>query len=109
MLVITRKLDQSLIINGDIEIVVVGITKDGVRLGINAPRTVQVHRQEVFEAIKAANLAATQPVAIQDAAALLRAQLPPAEAGAKADRPLRGTEGGTSKEAGSQEKKPKIR
>lgn len=76
MLVITRKVDQSLVINGDIEVVVVGITKDGVRLGINAPRDVQIHRREVFEAIKAANVAAAVPVEVQDAAALLRAKMP---------------------------------
>ena len=76
MLVITRKTDQSIVINGEIEVVVVGISKDGVRLGINAPRNVQIHRREVFEAIKAANEAAAIPVAIQDAAALLRAKLP---------------------------------
>ena len=76
MLVITRKTDQSIVINGEIEIVVVGITKDGVRLGIEAPRHVQVHRREVFEAIKAANAAAAKPMAIQDAAALLRATMP---------------------------------
>ena len=45
MLVITRKSDESIIIDGNIEVVVVGITKDGVRLGINAPRDVQVHRR----------------------------------------------------------------
>lgn len=74
MLVITRKPDQSIVIGDDIEIVVLGITKDGVRLGINAPRSVQVHRREVFEAIAAENLAATQAkVSVQDAAAVLRA------------------------------------
>jgi len=81
MLVITRKLDQSIIINGNIEVVVTGITKDGVRLGIVAPKEVEVHRREVFEAIAAANRAATAPgqgvpQPIQDAAALLRARLP---------------------------------
>jgi carbon storage regulator len=76
MLVITRKTDQSIVINGEIEVVVVGITKDGVRLGIKAPRDVQIHRREVFEAIKAANAAASAPMAIQDAAALLRSKLP---------------------------------
>ena len=78
MLVITRKLDQSIIIDGRIEVVVTGITRDGVRLGIVAPREVQVHRREVFEAIAEANRAASsqaQP-AIQGAAALLRAKLP---------------------------------
>ena len=77
MLVITRKVEQSIIINGNIEVIIAGITKDGVRLGILAPREVEVHRREVFEAIAQANRAATaQPQAeaasIQDAAALLR-------------------------------------
>jgi carbon storage regulator len=81
MLVITRKLDQSLIINGNIEIVVTGISKDGVRLGIIAPREVAVHRREVFEAIAEANRAASAEttaiqLSIQDAAALLRATTP---------------------------------
>ena len=81
MLVITRKLDQSIIINGNVEVVVTGIGKDGVRLGIIAPREVEVHRREVFEAIAAANRAATAPAAgtaapRQDAAALLRARMP---------------------------------
>lgn len=79
MLVITRKSNESIIIDGQIEVVVVGITKDGVRLGINAPREVQIHRREVFEAIADANRAATQPIPdtpLQDAAALLRANSP---------------------------------
>jgi carbon storage regulator len=74
MLVITRKPEQSIVIGGEVEVIVLGITKDGVRLGIKAPRSVQVHRREVFEAIAAENKAATvAKVTIQDAAALLRA------------------------------------
>jgi len=74
MLVITRKPEQSIVIGGEVEVIVLGITKDGVRLGIKAPRSVQVHRREVFEAIAAENKAATvSRVSIQDAAALLRA------------------------------------
>lgn len=77
MLVITRKADQSLMIGSEVEVVVLGITKDGVRLGIRAPKTVQVHRREVFEAIAAENrAAAAAKVPVQDAAALLRKQLP---------------------------------
>ncbi|BDU74877.1 carbon storage regulator CsrA [Mesoterricola silvestris] len=81
MLVITRKLDQSLIINGNIEVLVVGVSKDGVRLGIKAPKEVQVHRREVFDAIAEVNRAATaqgrgRDLTLQDAAALLRARLP---------------------------------
>jgi len=77
MLVFTRKVDQSVIINGNIEVVVIGVTKDGVRLGISAPMEVKIHRREVFEAIAEANRAATAPgKPLQDAAALLRARTP---------------------------------
>ncbi|MBI4912604.1 MAG: carbon storage regulator CsrA [Acidobacteria bacterium] len=78
MLVITRKAEQSIIIDGRIEVVVLGITKDGVRLGIQAPREVQVHRREVFEAIAEANRAASAKVKpdLTDAAALLRKRFP---------------------------------
>lgn len=74
MLVITRKPEQSIVIAGEVEVIVLGITKDGVRLGIKAPRSVQVHRREVFEAIAAENRAAARAkVPVGDAAALLRA------------------------------------
>ena len=74
MLVITRKAEQSIIIAGEVEVIVLGITRDGVRLGIKAPRSVQVHRREVFEAIAAENrAAAAAKVPVQAAAALLRA------------------------------------
>jgi carbon storage regulator len=58
--------------------VVTGITKDGVRLGISAPKEIQVHRREVFEAIAEANRAASSVAApaVQDAAALLRSRIP---------------------------------
>ncbi|MBP1627078.1 MAG: csrA [Holophagaceae bacterium] len=78
MLVITRKLDQSIIIDGHIEVIVTDITKDGVRLGIVAPREVEIHRREVFEAIAEANRAASSQgqAPLQDAAALIRAKMP---------------------------------
>ena len=83
MLVITRRPDQSIVIDGKIEVTILSIGKDGVRLGIRAPREVQVHRREVFEAITEANRVALaqgrQP--FQDAAALLRAHLPPSKDG----------------------------
>jgi len=78
MLVITRKPEQSIVIGGEVEVIVLGISKDGVRLGIKAPRSVQVHRREVFEAIAAENRAAAAAKApLQDAAALLRAAKKP--------------------------------
>jgi len=74
MLVITRKPEQSIIIGGEVEVIVLGITKDGVRLGIKAPRSVQVHRREVFEAIAAENRAAAEAkLPLQSVAAMLRA------------------------------------
>jgi carbon storage regulator len=51
MLVLSRKKDECIVINNDITIVVVEIRGDKVRLGVEAPKDVPVHRREVFEAI----------------------------------------------------------
>jgi len=51
MLVLSRKKNESIVINNDIVITVVEIRGDKVRLGIVAPKEVPVHRQEVYEAI----------------------------------------------------------
>lgn len=60
MLVLSRKKGQSIVIGDNIEITVVEIQGDMVRIGINAPREVTVHRQEVFEQIAAENQQAMQ-------------------------------------------------
>ncbi len=52
MLVLSRKKNESIVINNDITIVVVEIRGDKVRLGIEAPKEVPVHRQEVYDAIQ---------------------------------------------------------
>ena len=52
MLVLSRKKNESIVINNDITIVVVEIRGDKVRLGVEAPREVPVHRREVYEAIQ---------------------------------------------------------
>lgn len=52
MLVLSRKKNESIIIHDDIVITVVEVQGDKVRLGIEAPREVPVHRREVYEAIK---------------------------------------------------------
>ncbi len=52
MLVLTRHKDESIIIGDDIEITIIDVRGDKVRLGINAPREVSVHRKEVYEAIQ---------------------------------------------------------
>ena len=51
MLVLSRKKNESIVINDDITIVVVEIRGDRVRLGVEAPKEVPVHRREVFDAI----------------------------------------------------------
>ncbi|HVP10121.1 MAG TPA: carbon storage regulator CsrA [Phycisphaerae bacterium] len=60
MLVLSRQRDETIMIGDDIEITVVDIRGDKVRLGITAPSHVPVHRKEVYEAIKRENRAATK-------------------------------------------------
>ncbi|MGF1633407.1 MAG: carbon storage regulator CsrA [Phycisphaerae bacterium] len=60
MLVLSRQRDETIMIGDDIEVTVVDIRGDKVRLGINAPKHVAVHRKEVYEAIKRENKAAAQ-------------------------------------------------
>jgi len=52
MLVLSRQRDETIMIGDDVKITVVDIRGDKVRLGITAPRHIQVHRQEVYDAIK---------------------------------------------------------
>lgn len=52
MLVLSRKKNESIVINDDITVVVVEIRGDKVRLGVEAPKEVPVHRREVYDAIK---------------------------------------------------------
>lgn len=59
MLVLSRQRDETIMIGDEIEITVVDIRGDKVRLGISAPRQVQVHRKEVYEAIQRENASAT--------------------------------------------------
>jgi carbon storage regulator len=75
MLVITRRINQSIIIDGCIEVVVTGITKEGVRIGVSAPKEMEILRSEVFESIAEANRQATVKSTMDAAAALLVAKL----------------------------------
>ena len=80
MLVLSRRKDETIMVGDDIEISIVDIKGDTVRLGIAAPKSVSVHRKEIYEAIQAENIAAARPEAIKGAeaaaglAALLRSQ-----------------------------------
>lgn len=52
MLVLSRKKNESIVINNDIVIVVVEIRGDKVRLGVEAPKEIPVHRREVYDALQ---------------------------------------------------------
>ena len=52
MLVLSRQKDESIIIGDDVEIIIVDVRGDKVRLGITAPKEVSVHRREVYDAIQ---------------------------------------------------------
>lgn len=56
MLVLTRRPGESIVIGNDIVITVVEIKGGQVRIGINAPREVQVHREEIYEQVRQANV-----------------------------------------------------
>ncbi len=58
MLVLSRQRDETIMIGDDIEITIVDIRGDKVRLGINAPNHISVHRKEVYDAIQRENRAA---------------------------------------------------
>ncbi|WP_427071487.1 carbon storage regulator CsrA [Lysinibacillus fusiformis] len=55
MLVLSRKKDESIMIGDHIEIKILAVEGEQIKLGIVAPKTVKVHRSEVFEAIQAQN------------------------------------------------------
>ncbi|MDQ0269089.1 carbon storage regulator CsrA [Cytobacillus purgationiresistens] len=60
MLVLTRKKDESIIINDEIELTIIAVDGDQVKLGIKAPREVEIHRKEIYLQIKAENNEASQ-------------------------------------------------
>jgi len=74
MLVLSRQRDETIMIGDEVEITIVDIRGDKVRLGINAPRNIQVHRKEVYDAITRENEDASQmtldpaslPTSLQD-------------------------------------------
>ena len=80
MLVLSRKLNQAIMVGDNIRIVVVAVDRDQVKLGIDAPREIPVHRSEVFEEIQRANreaagIAQPQPAADAPVSAVLPAKL----------------------------------
>ena len=51
MLILTRKVNETLMVGDDVSVTVLGIKGGQIRIGINAPRDIPVHRQEVYEKI----------------------------------------------------------
>jgi carbon storage regulator len=66
VLVLSRRVGESVVIGNDVVVTVLEVRGDIIRIGVDAPREVPVHRSEVFAAIEAANKAAAAP----DAAAV---------------------------------------
>ena len=70
MLVLSRRKDETIMIGDNVEITIVDIKGDTVRLGIQAPRAISVHRKEIYEAIQAENIAAAKQQAVPDKTAI---------------------------------------
>jgi len=64
MLILSRKINEKVVIGDDITVSVIEIRGDQVRIGIDAPKKVKVFRQEVYDAIKAENKAASKSVPV---------------------------------------------
>lgn len=58
MLVLSRKINQSIMVGDNVRVVVVAVDRDQVKLGIEAPREIAVHRSEIYEEIQRANRSA---------------------------------------------------
>jgi len=71
MLVLTRKEDESIMIGNDIEVKILDLRDNQVKLGIVAPRSVSVHRREVYLAIQAENTEAATAPSAEDVSKLL--------------------------------------
>ncbi len=77
MLVLTRRVSQSIVIGKDVVVTVLEVRGDQVRIGVSAPRDVDVHREEVFAELQQTNRSAASPSA--DAVTALSKLLPPPE------------------------------
>ena len=64
MLILSRKTNEKIMIGDDISVSIIEIRGDHVRIGVDAPKSVKVFRQEVFDAIRAENKAAAQSASV---------------------------------------------
>ncbi len=61
MLILTRRIGESIRIGDDVTVIVLGVQGNAVRVGVDAPKAVPVHRQEVYEAIHTGSTEQAQP------------------------------------------------
>ena len=61
MLILTRRVGETLMIGDEVTVTVLGVKGNQVRIGINAPKTVAVHREEIYQRIKGENEAGSVP------------------------------------------------
>ena len=100
MLVLSRQRDETIMIGDDVEITIVDIRGDKVRLGITAPRHIQVHRKEVYDAIKRENQQAAN-LTPQDVSEVIETDAGPGAAPAP--------EGGQTKEDSEDRQSKQVR
>jgi carbon storage regulator len=91
VLVVTRRKGESIVVGDGIEIHVISVGRNGVRIGITAPRDVTVHRREVYDLVVAANRSAavSSSAAVSALASTLRSRVPAPAATAISDAPHR--------------------
>ncbi|MCM1184619.1 MAG: carbon storage regulator CsrA [Roseburia sp.] len=72
MLALSRKKGEALIVNNDVEITVLEVKGEQVKLGINAPKDVSIYRKEVYDQIQEANKEASNVAGVEELANLLK-------------------------------------
>jgi carbon storage regulator len=73
MLVLSRKIDESIMIGGNIEVVVLGVEGDNVKIGIRAPKDIEILRKELYDNIQSSNREAVSSLkSLNDVVQLLK-------------------------------------
>jgi carbon storage regulator len=76
MLILTRRVGESVVIGEDVTVTVLGVKGNQVRIGINAPKHVSVHREEIFERIKSGRAQGESPGSSDSEAPTTRETMP---------------------------------
>jgi carbon storage regulator len=87
VLVLSRKLNQAIMIGDNVRIVVVSVDRDQVKLGIDAPREIPVHRSEVYDEIQRANTQANAGESVPSVTVVTSVALPPSGRKKKSESP----------------------